>query len=78
MRERIEVVYENGVLRPVDVLRGQFQEHQHLTITIEGPVTAQSWLAGADPTVPLEAVRQALGKTTTTLADLVRAERDEG
>jgi len=34
MRERIEVVYENGVLRPLGSLPGWFREHQQLTVTI--------------------------------------------
>jgi predicted DNA-binding antitoxin AbrB/MazE fold protein len=77
MREQIEVVYENGVLRPLGPLPGHLQEHQHLTVTIEGSDEAQPWLADADPTVSLDAVRQALGKAPGTLAQLVHAERDE-
>jgi predicted DNA-binding antitoxin AbrB/MazE fold protein len=77
MRQRIEVVYENGVLRPLGPLPGPFQEHQHLTVTIEGPPAADDWLAGADPAVSLEAVRQALAKAPGTLAQAVYAEREE-
>lgn len=77
MREQIEVIYENGVLRPLGALPRQYQEHQHLTVTIEGSNGAERWLADADPTVSLEAVRLALGKAPGTLAQLVRAERDE-
>ena len=76
MREQIEVVYKNGVLRPVGVLSGQFQEHQHLTVTVEDADKSR-WLADADPTVSLEAVRRALGKTPGTIAQLIHAERDE-
>jgi len=35
MRDQVEVIYENGVLRPLAALPGQYQEHQHLTVTIE-------------------------------------------
>jgi predicted DNA-binding antitoxin AbrB/MazE fold protein len=77
MHEQIEVVYENGVLRPLGPLPAHLQEHQHLTVTIEGPTGLADWLADADPTVSLDAVRQALGKTTSTLAQLVHAEREE-
>jgi predicted DNA-binding antitoxin AbrB/MazE fold protein len=77
MREQIEVIYENGVLRPLVPLPGHLQEHQRLTVTIEGPNGAAPWLADADPTVSLDAVRQALGKATGTLAELVHAEREE-
>src|ERR1700722_19564194 len=58
MHEQVEVVYENGVFRPLGVLPGQFQEHQHLTVTIENHSGDEGWLAAADPTVSLEAVRR--------------------
>ena len=77
MREQIEVVYENGVLRPVEALSGQFQEHQHLTVTVEDADESTRWLGGADPTVSLEAVRRALGKAPGTIAQLIHAEREE-
>ena len=77
MPEQIEVVYENGVFRPVAALPHPFSENQRLTVTIEGPSDAARWLADADPAVSLEAVRLALGKTSDTLARLVHAERDD-
>jgi predicted DNA-binding antitoxin AbrB/MazE fold protein len=77
MREQIEVIYENGVLRPLGPFLARLQEQQHLTITIEGPVEADSWLAGADATVSLEEVRRVLSQVPGTLAQRVAAERDE-
>ncbi len=77
MCEQIEVIYENGVLRPLVVLPGQFREHQHYVVTIEGLGGADDWLADADPTVRLEDVRQILAKVETTLAGAVHAEREE-
>lgn len=77
MREQIEVIYENGVLRPLEALPSHFHEHQHLTVTVEDADEAADWLADADPTVSLEAVRRALAKTPGTIAQLVQAERDE-
>ncbi len=77
MREQIEVVYENGVLRPLEALSDQFHEHQHLTVTVEDTDESTRWLADADPTVSLEAVRRALGKTSGTIAQMVHAEREE-
>jgi predicted DNA-binding antitoxin AbrB/MazE fold protein len=77
MREQIEVVYENGVLRPLGALAGQFQEHQHLTVTVEDVDESARWLADADPTVSLETVRQALGKTAVTITQLINTEREE-
>jgi predicted DNA-binding antitoxin AbrB/MazE fold protein len=56
MREQIEVVYENGILRPLGTLSGQFQEHQHLTVTVEDADESTRWLADADPTASLEAI----------------------
>jgi predicted DNA-binding antitoxin AbrB/MazE fold protein len=77
MREQIEVIYENGILRPLGTLSDQFQEHQHLTVTVEDADNSTDWLAGADPTVSLEAVRRALGKVPVTIAQLIHAEREE-
>jgi hypothetical protein len=47
MHEQIEVVYENGVLRPLLPLPYPLQEHQYLTVTIEGSHGAHDWLADA-------------------------------
>ncbi|QJW98463.1 antitoxin family protein [Frigoriglobus tundricola] len=77
MREQIEVIYENGVLRPLGSFLGQFHEHQHLTVTVEDAHEADQWLLDADPTVKLEAVRHALSKTSGTIAQAVHAERAE-
>ena len=77
MHEQIEVVYENGVLRPLVSLPNQFHEQQHLTVTVEDSHDVNRWLADADPTVALEAVRQALAKTSGTIAQAVHAERAE-
>jgi predicted DNA-binding antitoxin AbrB/MazE fold protein len=77
MREQIEVVYENGVLRPLGPVPAHLHEHQRLTVTLEGPNGPYRWLADADPTVSLDAVRQALAKVPGTLAQAVDAEREE-
>lgn len=77
MREQIEVIYEKGVFRPLQSVPAQLQEQQHLTVTIEGLNGSDAWLADADPTVSLEAVRLALGKVQGTLAQAVHAEREE-
>jgi predicted DNA-binding antitoxin AbrB/MazE fold protein len=77
MREQIEVIYENGVLRPLSPLPGRIQERQHLLVTIEAANGADRWLADANPAVSLETVRQALAKIQGTLAQAVHAEREE-
>ena len=77
MREQIEVVYENGVLRPIAALPRQFHENERLIVTIENLAAPVGWLANADPTVSPESVRTALGKTPGTLAQMIHAEREE-
>ncbi len=77
MREQIEVIYENGVLRPISGVPSRLHEHQQLTLTIDDSTAPATWLAGADPTVSLESVRTALGKAPTTLAQMIHAEREE-
>jgi predicted DNA-binding antitoxin AbrB/MazE fold protein len=77
MYARIEVVYENGVLRPVGTLPLALHEHQHLIVSIEAPETCDDWLADADPAVSLQAVREALSKSPSTLAQMIHDERDE-
>lgn len=86
MRQQVEVVYENGVLRPLSPLPGPPREHQHLTVTIDAPDTWEARLdtacvaaakRDADPTVSLEEVRRILAKVPGTLAEAVIAEREE-
>ena len=86
MLEPIEVVYENGVLRPIGPLPSQLQEHQHLRITprhagnLEDRLDAACLAAAksdADPTVSLEEVRKILSKVPGTLTQSVLAEREE-
>jgi predicted DNA-binding antitoxin AbrB/MazE fold protein len=84
MHQHVEVVYENGVLRPLGPLPSQLYEHQHLTITIDTPDTIQARLdvacvdaarREADPTVSLDEVRRILAKVPGSLAEAVIADR---
>ena len=77
MHERIEVVYENGVLRPLGALPLTLHERQHLTVSIEISEEGNDWLADADPAVSLESVRRALSKAPGSLAQMVHDEREE-
>ena len=86
MHKPIEVVYENGVLRPLGPLPGHIREHQRLTVTIDAPsglddrldaVCLAAAQRDADPTVSLEEVRRLLAKVPGGLAEAVRAEREE-
>lgn len=65
MCEQIEVVYENGVLRPLSPMPREVREHQRLTVAIVAPAAN------------LEAVRQVLAKAPGTLAQAVHQEREE-
>ena len=77
MQERVDVIHEGGVLRPLGPLPGQFREHQHLIVVIEVPDEVDDWLADADPSVSLEDVRRALSRGPGTLAQMVHEEREE-
>jgi predicted DNA-binding antitoxin AbrB/MazE fold protein len=86
MQEQVEVVYENGVLRPLGPLPSQLHEHQRLTVTIDTPETLETRLdtacvaaakSAADPTVSLDEVRRILAKVPGSLTEAVIAEREE-
>lgn len=86
MHEHIEVVYENGVLRPLKPLPPHLRENQHLTITIDMPGILENRLDAAclaaakrdvDLTVSLEEVRSILARVPGTLTQAVAAEREE-
>jgi len=86
MNKQVEVIYENGVFRPLGPLPVHLQEHQAITITVDttAPLEARydaSCVAaaktGADPTVSLEEVRRILAKVPGTLAEAVIAQREE-
>lgn len=87
MHEHIEVVYENGVRRPLGPLPPQLREHQHLRVTIDIPAGSvedrldaaclTAARGDADPTVSLEEVRRILAKVPGTLAQAVITEREE-
>jgi predicted DNA-binding antitoxin AbrB/MazE fold protein len=87
MSKRIEVVYENGVLRPLEPL--MLRDHQRVSIVLPDDETSpadEDWLdteclrlcdTEADETVNLDAVRQALSKITGSMTSDFIAERHE-
>jgi predicted DNA-binding antitoxin AbrB/MazE fold protein len=87
MHEPIEVIYENGVFRPLGPLPGDLQESGRYRVTLEAPGSAlegrldPAFVAaakqGADPTVSLEEMRRILAKVPGSLAQAVVAEREE-
>ena len=87
MSKRIEVIYENGVLRPLEPL--MLRDHQQVSIVVQddaGSPAAEDWLdtecitlsgAEADETVNLAAVRHALSKIQGSMTPDFIAERHE-
>jgi predicted DNA-binding antitoxin AbrB/MazE fold protein len=69
MSKRIEAVYENGVLRPLEPLL--LRDHQHVSILVQddaGSPAAEDWL---------DTVRQALSKIQGSMTSDFIAERRE-
>ncbi len=86
MHQEFEVVYENGVLRPLGPPPDELHEHERYTVTLEGPrrrevrldaVCMAAATRDANPAASLEDVRRVLAKIHGTLAEVVCAEREE-
>jgi predicted DNA-binding antitoxin AbrB/MazE fold protein len=85
MANPTEAVYEHGVFRPLAPVACREQERVLLMIerlsASEEDVLDREFLAYcenyADDSVSLESVREALAKIPGSLADDIRAERDE-
>ena len=83
MRQKIDAVYENGLLRPLEPLH--LPDHGAVSVTVEtGAVDdwldqdATEWARQeGDPSISLDEIRQRLAKLNGTLSDLVIAERGE-
>ena len=81
MTKRVEAIYENGVLRPLEPVN--LAEHQRVTVTLNEP--EEAWLdtefmdscaAEVKERVGLEEVRRILSKVPDSLAEAIIAERD--
>lgn len=81
MTKRVEAIYENGVLRPLEPVN--LPEHQRVTVTLHAP--EEDWLdtefmdscaAEVKERVGLEEVRRILAKVPDSLAEAIVAERD--
>jgi predicted DNA-binding antitoxin AbrB/MazE fold protein len=86
MRQQIEVIFENGVLRPLGPLPDELHERQRYTVTVESLGDREARLdtaclaaaaRDATPAVSLEEVRKVLAKIHGTLAEAVAVEREE-
>ena len=81
MRKSVEVIYENGVFRPLEPV--ELSEHQRMRVTLEEEAdwldTAyMAWCAReTDDRVTLDAVRQALAKIPGSLTADFIAERND-
>jgi len=81
MTKRVEAIYENGVLRPLEPVN--LSEHQRVTVTLNEP--EEDWLdtefmdscaAEVKERVGLDEVRRILSKVPDSLAEAIVAERD--
>ena len=81
MRRSLEVIYENGVFRPLEPV--ELPEHQRIRVMLEAE---EDWLdieymlacaSEADDRVHLEAVRKALAKIPGELTADFIAERED-
>ena len=77
MHQKIEVVYENGVFRPVGPLPEPLRDRQRLIVTVEAPGLTGRPDAIGPAAATLEEVRAILAKSSRPLAEVVGAERDE-
>ena len=85
MTRTLKAVYENGAFRPLEPVF--CDEQERVVLTVESSESAEENLLDheflmycatqADDTVSLADVRQALAKMPGSLADDIRAERDE-
>ena len=85
MEKRLQAVYRNGVLQPLEALL--LEEKQQVTVTITDPrsvgqdvagyFSAEEWAAASQDTISLDEVRQALSTISGSLSDAVIAQRQE-
>jgi predicted DNA-binding antitoxin AbrB/MazE fold protein len=83
MGKPLEVIYENGVLRPLEPI--DLEEHQRYSIEIvhaagDEPALDEEFIASCVPDngrdASIEEVRQALSRIPGALSEDIRAERD--
>jgi predicted DNA-binding antitoxin AbrB/MazE fold protein len=83
MKQTIDAIYENGLLRPLEPL--VLPDHQKVSVTVESSGD-DDWLdrdaiewarKEGDATISLTEVRRRLGKMKDSLSELVINERGE-
>ncbi len=85
MEKRLQAVYKDGVLQPLEPL--PLEDMQQVTVTITdsaaidddlaGYFTPEEWAEAAHDDITWEDVRQALSKISGSLSDAVIAQREE-
>jgi predicted DNA-binding antitoxin AbrB/MazE fold protein len=83
MRQRVDAVYENGVLRPLEPL--ELSDHERVCVTVESvgldiwlDLDVVEWAASeADASIPLDDVRSRLSTFSGSLSELIIAERGD-
>jgi predicted DNA-binding antitoxin AbrB/MazE fold protein len=83
MIQKIDALYENGLLRPLEPLN--LPDQQRVSVTVESGADddwldhdALAWAKEeGDPSISLADVRQRLSKCMGSLSDVVIAERGE-
>jgi len=83
MRQRIDAVYENGVLRPLEPLK--LTDHQRVCVTVESggqdiwlDLDVVEWAMNeSDASISLDDVRSRLSKLSGSLSEFVIAERGD-
>jgi predicted DNA-binding antitoxin AbrB/MazE fold protein len=83
MTQKIDAVYENGLLRPLETLN--LADHERVSVTVETS-SGDNWLdhdaldwarQEGDPSISLEDVRRRLAKLGASLSDIVISERGD-
>jgi len=85
MERRLQAVYKDGVLQPLEAL--PLQDKQQVTVTITDPATVgqdvagyfspEEWAEAAHDDISLDEVRRALSTISGSLSDAVIALRQE-
>jgi predicted DNA-binding antitoxin AbrB/MazE fold protein len=76
MTLQIEVIYENGTLRPLGPLPKELREHQRYVVSMELPPPGAT-ISPCQAVPSLEEVRRLLAGIKETAAEAVRAERQD-
>ena len=83
MQQKIQAIYENGVLKPLEPLN--LADHEQVSLTVQSGESAD-WLdhdalewaqAEGDDTTSLEEVRRRLASISGSMAETVIADRGE-